>query len=179
MTRTRRRTLRGRGKGSWPSSAKDPEERRKGFGPKPTTSPAPKWTEEERRKALETFQRDTVRNHEKASKILEPLVIGRKYNFKNTSKPGERGSTGTLTSKGDTSVNFNINRVNYHIANPWDYIFVDAPDDEVDELSDSLSGLRFTPHLVLGGGGGGGRRRTRKHRSRRRHAKPRTRGRTA
>ena len=169
MTRTRRRTLRGRGKGSWPSSAKDPEERRKGFlGPKPTPPPPPKWTEEERRKALETFQRDTVRNHEKASKILEPLVIDRRYNFKNTSKPGDRGSTGTLTSKGDTSVNFNISGVNYHIANPWDYIFVYAPDDEVDELSDSLSGLRFTPHLVLGGGGG-----------RRRHAKPRTRGRTA
>ena len=170
---TRRRTLRGRGKGSWPSSVND----RKGFlGPK-LPAAAPKWTEEERQKVLETFQRDTVRNHEKASKILEPLVIGRRYNFKNTSKPEDRGSTGTLTSKGDTSVNFNISGVNYHIANPWDYIFVYAPDDEVDELSDSLSGLRFTPHLVLGGGGG--RRRTRKHKSRRRHTKPRTRGRTA
>ena len=166
MTRTRRRTLRGRGK----ASAPEPADYRQGIrGPKSTTSPAPVWTEEERRKAREKFQRDMERNHEKASRILEPLVINRRYKFTNTLQADE-GSIGTLTSKGDTSVNFNINRVNYHIANPWDYTFEYAPHDEADALSDHLSGLTLTPHLVPAKRGSSRRRR---------HTKPRTRGRTA
>lgn len=175
MTRTRRRTLRGRGKASVSISrgTERIEGIRNGYlRAKPAPSPAPKLTEEERLKALEKVQRDTARNHEKAREILEPLIIGRKYWFRNQN-PDDRdeGSIGTLTRKDDTSVNFNINRVNYHIANPWDYTFEYAPDDSVDALSDELAaGLTLTPHLVLDKRGSSRRRR---------HAKPRTRGRTA
>ena len=172
MTRTRRRTLRGRGKASVSISrgTERIEDIRNGYlRAKPAPSPAPVWTEEERRKAREKFQRDMERNHEKASRILEPLVINRRYKFTNTLQADE-GSIGTLTSKGDTSVNFNINRVNYHIANPWDYTFEYAPHDEADALSDHLSGLTLTPHLVPAKRGSSRRRR---------HTKPRTRGRKA